>query len=127
MRIRMIVAAGLTAALIAACDNAGDPEVEPPVEPAEPAQESNAEPGDAAGERAQEALGDIVSAPLDDPFAAECILVPGRGVAQWLGHTGPDLWLGAQRLGPFLLHPLVLVYAASGSAMISATLRIPKI
>jgi CDP-diacylglycerol---serine O-phosphatidyltransferase len=48
------------------------------------------------------------------------------GVAQWLGHTGPDLWLGAVRLGPATLHPLVLVYGLSGSAMISATLRIPK-
>jgi len=48
------------------------------------------------------------------------------GVAQWLGHTGPDLWFGVVRLGPALLHPLVLVYGLSGSAMISATLRIPK-
>jgi CDP-diacylglycerol--serine O-phosphatidyltransferase len=48
------------------------------------------------------------------------------GAAQWLGHTGPDLWFGAVRLGPALLHPLVLVYGLSGSAMISATLRIPK-
>lgn len=48
------------------------------------------------------------------------------GVAQWLGHTGPDLWFGDVRLGPALLHPLVLVYGLSGSAMISATLRIPK-
>ena len=29
-------------------------------------------------------------------------------------------------IGPALLHPLALIYAASGSAMISATLRIPK-
>jgi CDP-diacylglycerol--serine O-phosphatidyltransferase len=29
-------------------------------------------------------------------------------------------------VGPATLHPLVLVYVASGSAMISATLRIPK-
>lgn len=36
-------------------------------------------------EQLAEALGDVVSAPLDEPFAAECILVPGRGVAQWLG------------------------------------------
>ena len=33
---------------------------------------------------------------------------------------------GAYRLGPATLHPLALVYAASGSAMISATLRVPK-
>lgn len=47
-------------------------------------------------------------------------------VAHWLGHTGPDLWFGAWRLGPATLHPLTLVYGLSGSAMISATLRIPK-
>jgi hypothetical protein len=29
-------------------------------------------------------------------------------------------------LGKAVLHPLALVYLASGSAMISATLRIPK-
>jgi hypothetical protein len=29
-------------------------------------------------------------------------------------------------LAAFTLHPLVLLYVASGSAMISATLRIPK-
>jgi CDP-diacylglycerol--serine O-phosphatidyltransferase len=29
-------------------------------------------------------------------------------------------------LGPWLLHPLVLVFAVSGSLMISKTLRIPK-
>lgn len=40
------------------------------------------------------------------------------------GETG--LWLGALELGPWTLHPLVLVYAASGSAMASATIRIPK-
>ena len=36
------------------------------------------------------------------------------------------LWFGVWQLGPALLHPLALVYAASGSAMISATLRVPK-
>jgi CDP-diacylglycerol---serine O-phosphatidyltransferase len=30
------------------------------------------------------------------------------------------------RIGPWILHPLALVYFASGSAMISATLRVPK-
>jgi CDP-diacylglycerol--serine O-phosphatidyltransferase len=31
------------------------------------------------------------------------------------------------QLGPWQLHPLVLVYALSGSLMISKTLRIPKL
>lgn len=37
-----------------------------------------------------------------------------------------SLPLGAIKLGPFQLHPLVMVYITSGSAMISKTLRIPK-
>jgi CDP-diacylglycerol--serine O-phosphatidyltransferase len=44
----------------------------------------------------------------------------------WLGRTDGALPLGVVRLGPALLHPLALVYGLSGSAMISATLRIPK-
>lgn len=43
-----------------------------------------------------------------------------------LGRINEDLWLGAYRLGPAVLHPLALIYVASGTAMISATLRIPK-
>ena len=39
---------------------------------------------------------------------------------------GEHLWLGAINLGPYTLHPLVLMYVASGSAMASATLKIPK-
>src|SRR6187399_921485 len=35
-------------------------------------------------ERLAEALGQHLSEPLDHPLASECILVPGRGVAQWL-------------------------------------------
>jgi CDP-diacylglycerol--serine O-phosphatidyltransferase len=47
-------------------------------------------------------------------------------VAAYLGHIGEALWLGGWRLGPWLLHPLVLLYAVSGTLMISKTLRIPK-
>ncbi len=35
-------------------------------------------------EKLADALGDVLSEPAADPFSAECILVPGRGVAQWL-------------------------------------------
>jgi CDP-diacylglycerol--serine O-phosphatidyltransferase len=48
------------------------------------------------------------------------------GVALYLGRIDDRLWFGDWRIGPALLHPLALVYAASGSAMISATLRVPK-
>ena len=46
--------------------------------------------------------------------------------AYFTHRIGGDLWFGQMTLGPFDFHPLVLVYALSGSAMISATLRIPK-
>src|SRR4051812_31354564 len=48
------------------------------------------------------------------------------GVAFYLGHIDERLWFGSVKLGPAVLHPLALLYGASGSAMISATLRIPK-
>ena len=48
------------------------------------------------------------------------------GLAVYLGRIDDRLWFGDWRIGPALLHPLALIYAASGSAMISATLRIPK-
>jgi CDP-diacylglycerol---serine O-phosphatidyltransferase len=45
----------------------------------------------------------------------------------WLtGRVADRLPFGAVTLGLGVLHPLVLMYALSGSAMISKTLRIPK-
>ena len=43
-----------------------------------------------------------------------------------MASVGDALWWGALSLGPFELHPLVLMYAVSGSAMVTATLKIPK-
>ena len=60
------------------------------------------------------------------PIPTSIVLVLILGVAQYLGRTGDQLWFGVVRIGPAELHPLALMFAASGSAMISATLRIPK-
>lgn len=60
------------------------------------------------------------------PIPTSIAIVLMLGVAQYLGRIDDQLWFGAWQVGPALLHPLALVYAASGSAMISATLRIPK-
>jgi CDP-diacylglycerol---serine O-phosphatidyltransferase len=60
------------------------------------------------------------------PIPTSIAIVLMLGVAFLTGRVDDRLWLGAFRLGPALLHPLALVYALSGSAMISATLRIPK-
>ena len=60
------------------------------------------------------------------PIPTSIVIVVVLGVAQWLGRVDDDLWFGVYQVGPALLHPLTLIYGASGSAMISATLRIPK-
>jgi CDP-diacylglycerol--serine O-phosphatidyltransferase len=60
------------------------------------------------------------------PIPTSIIIVALLAVAFWLGRVDRNLWFGEWRVGPATLHPLVLVYVASGSAMISATLRVPK-
>jgi CDP-diacylglycerol--serine O-phosphatidyltransferase len=60
------------------------------------------------------------------PIPTSILIVLLLGIAMWLGRTDAELWLGVYRVGPASIHPLTLVYAASGSAMISATLRVPK-
>jgi CDP-diacylglycerol--serine O-phosphatidyltransferase len=60
------------------------------------------------------------------PIPTSIVLVVVLGLAFYADRVGDDIWLGAMRLGPATLHPLALMYAISGSAMISATLRIPK-
>ena len=60
------------------------------------------------------------------PIPTSILIVGLLGVAFWLDRVDDNLWLGAYQIGPALLHPLALIYAASGSAMISATLRVPK-
>ena len=54
------------------------------------------------------------------------LLTAVLAVAGWQGRVGDDLWGGVWQLGPWALHPLVLMFVLSGSLMISKTLRIPK-
>ena len=61
------------------------------------------------------------------PIPTSILIVALLGVAFYFNRIDASLWGGAFRIGPALLHPLSLVYAASGSAMISATLRVPKL
>jgi CDP-diacylglycerol--serine O-phosphatidyltransferase len=60
------------------------------------------------------------------PIPTSIIIVALLGAAFRLGRIENSFWFGASRIGPAVLHPLALVYVVSGSAMISATLRIPK-
>lgn len=60
------------------------------------------------------------------PIPTSLLLVGILAIAFGQGATADNLWLGVVRLGPYQLHPLVLMYAISGSAMASATLKVPK-
>ena len=61
------------------------------------------------------------------PITTSLMLVGLVAACAWRGRLGERLPLGAVELGPGQLHPLVLLWALSGSLMISKTLRIPKI
>ena len=60
------------------------------------------------------------------PIPTSIVIVALLGAAAMLGRIDDQVWFGVHRIGPALLHPLTLIYGLSGSAMISATLRIPK-
>ncbi len=61
------------------------------------------------------------------PIPSSVLLVGVIVFAAWQGRVGDAIYLGQWQLGPWQLHPLVLLYALSGSLMISKTLRIPKL
>jgi CDP-diacylglycerol---serine O-phosphatidyltransferase len=61
------------------------------------------------------------------PIPTSVALTAVLAVAAWQGRTGVAMWGGAWHLGPLTLHPLVLLFALSGTLMISKTLRIPKL
>jgi CDP-diacylglycerol--serine O-phosphatidyltransferase len=60
------------------------------------------------------------------PIPSSLLLVAFLGFLVWKERFGETLPFGVVSLGPLDVHPLVLIYVVSGSAMISKTLRIPK-
>jgi CDP-diacylglycerol--serine O-phosphatidyltransferase len=60
------------------------------------------------------------------PIPSSVFIVLLLAALYFADRLGPDVWLGSWTLGGLVLHPLSLVYALSGSAMIS-TMRVPKI
>lgn len=60
------------------------------------------------------------------PIPTSLALVIVIAIAASLGAIGDQLWFGVITLGPWQLHPLVLMFGLSGSLMISRTLHIPK-
>jgi len=61
------------------------------------------------------------------PIPSSLLLVTLWAILFGVGHRGGVLPLSVWQLGPVALHPLALLYVAHGSAMISKTLRIPKL
>jgi CDP-diacylglycerol--serine O-phosphatidyltransferase len=71
--------------------------------------------------------GDKVKYFEGTPIPSSLLLVVVIAIAAVNGALGNDLWFGMIHIGPWQLHPLVLMFAVSGSLMISRTLHIPKL
>ncbi len=70
--------------------------------------------------------GDKVKYFEGTPIPTSLLLVGILLLAAWNDALGDRLWFGAVSLAGFTLHPLVLLFAISGSLMISRV-RIPKL
>ena len=60
------------------------------------------------------------------PIPTSVLLTAILALLAWRDRLGENLYGGAWSLGPWELHPLALLFAVSGTLMISKTLRIPK-
>ena len=60
------------------------------------------------------------------PIPTSSVLVALLTIAASMGAIGEQLWFGTLRIAGFTLHPLALLFALSGSLMISR-IRIPKL
>ncbi|MDC8784911.1 CDP-diacylglycerol--serine O-phosphatidyltransferase [Roseateles koreensis] len=70
--------------------------------------------------------GDKVKYFEGTPIPTSLVLVLVLAIAAAQGAIGEQMWLGQMALAGFTFHPLVLMYAVSGSLMVSR-IRIPKI
>lgn len=61
------------------------------------------------------------------PIPTSVVITAVLAAAAWRGRLGEALYGGAWSVGPWTLHPLALLFALSGTLMISKTLRIPKL
>lgn len=61
------------------------------------------------------------------PIPTSVVLTVVLALAAWQGRLGDNILWGAWTIGPWVLHPLALLFVASGTLMISKTLRIPKL
>ena len=91
MRSKIILAAGLSLLLVAACEKAGDPEVEPPIPPAE----DSATEGD-SGAAAQDALGRASESARE---TMESLGEAGRAGFEALQENAPEIREGLNEAG----------------------------
>jgi CDP-diacylglycerol--serine O-phosphatidyltransferase len=61
------------------------------------------------------------------PIPTSVLLTGLLALAAWQGRIESALYGGVLALGPWRLHPLVVLFGVSGTLMISKTLRIPKL
>ena len=61
------------------------------------------------------------------PIPTSIVLSGVLASAAWQDRLGQNLYWGVWTLGPWDLHPLALLFALSGTLMVSKTLRIPKV
>ncbi|HET7548096.1 MAG TPA: CDP-diacylglycerol--serine O-phosphatidyltransferase, partial [Usitatibacter sp.] len=61
------------------------------------------------------------------PIPTSVVITAVLAFAAWQGRLGASLYGGEWSIGPWTLHPLALLYALSGTLMVSKTLRIPKL
>ena len=61
------------------------------------------------------------------PIPTSVLITGVLALAAWQGRIGDEIWGGVYTIGPWELHLLSLLFVLSGSLMISATVRIPKI
>ena len=71
--------------------------------------------------------GDKVKYFEGTPIPTSVALTGVLALAMGQGAVGDALWGGAWQLGPWVLHPLALLFVLSGTLMASKTLRIPKL
>jgi CDP-diacylglycerol--serine O-phosphatidyltransferase len=70
--------------------------------------------------------GDKVKYFEGTPIPTSLLLVAVLAAGVWYDALGAQLWFGVVSIGGFKFHPLVLMFAVSGSLMISR-IRIPKL
>ena len=71
--------------------------------------------------------GDKVAYFEGTPIPTSVLLTGILALLAWYDRVGANLYGGVWVAGPWDLHPLALLFALSGTLMISKTLRIPKL